>query len=256
MNAAFLFFMDSIIHLNVVGSTNDEMQHLLACNHDDVAEGTLVYADEQTNGRGQVGNHWESESGKNLLASIVLFPDFLPADRQFLVTQIGALAVRDFLTSHVGLNNVTVKWPNDVYVQDKKISGTLNEAMLMGKRMAYVILGVGINLNQKTFSSYPVNPVSVLHLTGKEFDVDRAAVLLRQCVMLRYMQLVNGEEEQIRSEYLSVMYRRHGFYEYEDESGCVFSAKLVTVHPEGELELELRDGKHRTFLFKQVKFVL
>ena len=250
------FFMDSIIHLNVVGSTNDEMLRLLTVNRADVTEGTLIYADEQTNGRGQVGNRWESESGKNLLASIVLFPDFLPADHQFLVTQVGALAVRDFLTLHVGLQNVTVKWPNDVYEQDKKISGTLNEAMLMGKSMAYVILGVGVNLNQKTFSAYPANPVSALQLTKKEFDVAEAAVLLRQCVMSRYMQLVNGEEEQIRSEYLSVMYRRNGFYRYEDESGCVFSAKLVTVHSEGALELELPDGKRRSFLFKQVKFVL
>lgn len=248
--------MDTIIHLDTVTSTNDELLRILNEKIDEVPEGTMVYADVQTKGRGQVGNHWESEKGKNLLTSVAVFPDFLAADQQFLITQVGALAVVDFLSTYVGLDQLSVKWPNDVYVGDKKISGTLNEAMLMGRTIAYVVLGVGINLNQSVFSDYPLNPVSAVQLTGREYDVDKAAVLFRQCLMARYMQLVNGGEDTIRSEYMDVLYRKSGFYEYIDEAESRFSARIVKVHPAGELELELESGEHRIFLFKQVSCVL
>ncbi|MCQ2206631.1 MAG: biotin--[acetyl-CoA-carboxylase] ligase [Paludibacteraceae bacterium] len=248
--------MDSILHLDSVTSTNDVLLKLLSEDSSNIPEGMLVYADEQTKGRGQVGNHWESEKGKNLLASIAVFPDFLPADRQFIITQVGALAVVDFLTKFVGLDHVSVKWPNDVYVGDKKISGTLNEAMLIGRSIAYVVLGVGINLNQLHFSDYPLNPVSAIHYTKTEFDVSKAAVLFRQCLMMRYMQLANGEESQLRDDYMRVLYRKSGYYPYKDENGILFSARIIAVHPAGELELELENGEHKLYLFKQVSYVL
>lgn len=248
--------MESIKHLQSTTSTNDEMLRLLSEHSADVQEGDMIYADEQTKGRGQVGNHWESEYGKNLLTSIVLYPDFLMADQQFLITQVGALAVADFLTTYVGVRNVSVKWPNDIYVGDKKISGTLNEAMLMGKSIAYVVLGVGINLNQTAFTDYPSNPISAIQLTNKEFDVDKAALLFRQCLMLRYMQLVNGEADKIRRDYMDALYRKEGRYEYEDESGHRFFAQIETVHPAGELELVTDGGEHKKYLFKQIKYVI
>ncbi len=248
--------MDTIIHLASTTSTNDEMQKLLNANTPDLQEGTLIYADEQTKGRGQVGNSWESETGKNLTGTIVLFPDFLKADEQFLITQMGALAVVDFLTKYAHLTNVTVKWPNDVYWNDKKISGTLNEAMLMGKSIDYVMLGVGINLNQSTFRSDAPNPVSVVQITGQEFNQTKAAVLFRQCVMERYMQLANGDGSDIRRDYMACLYRKDGFYAYADERGERFEAEIVTIHPAGEFELRLRSGEHRTYLFKQVHYIL
>lgn len=224
---------------------------------DDLQEGTVVYADEQTKGRGQVGNSWESEPGKNLTATVILYPDFLSAERQFLITQVGALAVCDFLTQMVGLSDIRVKWPNDVYWKDRKISGTLNEAMLIGKEMTYVMLGVGINLNQIQFRSPAPNPVSVVQITEEEFPVDKAVLLFRQCLMQRYMQLVNGGEADLVSDYSKVLYRNDGnYYPYLDEDGCRFDAKIVCVHPNGEYELEMKDGARRVFLFKQVSFLL
>lgn len=248
--------MDTILHLKSTTSTNDEMSLLVKQYGDDVPEGMLIYTDEQTNGRGQIGNHWESETGKNLLCTVLLYPDFLPADQQFIITQLGALSVADFLKKYVGLTDISIKWPNDVYWKDYKISGTLNEAMLMGKSISHVMLGVGVNLNQLVFTDYAPNPISAIQITHKEYPIDQAAVIFRQCLMNRYIQLVNGDISSIRGDYMSALYRREGYYKYEDESGNCFEASILDVHPTGELDLKLKDGKIRSFLFKQVRFVL
>lgn len=247
--------MSAIVHLTEVDSTNDELQRMLQANHDGVEEGLFVYADVQTKGRGQGGSSWESEWGKNLTGTFVLFPDFLPAGKQFLITQIGALAVADFLSLYCKLTDITVKWPNDVYWKDKKISGTLNEALLMGHSIDYVLLGIGINLNQKEFLSDAPNPVSVYQITSQLVDIPIAATQLQQCLLRRYMQLANEDVDQIRSDYDNRLYRREGYYCYEDKNG-LFSAKIVKVHPSGEFELELENGERRKYLFKEVSFVL
>lgn len=249
--------MDSIIHLQTVTSTNDEMLRLInQSGADALPEGLFIYADEQLKGRGQVGNHWEAQCGKNLLCTTLLFPDFVPADQQFVVTQMGALAVTDFLALFAGLKDATVKWPNDIYWADKKICGTLNEAMLLGRTIGYVMLGVGININQMEFTDYAPNPVSLAQVSGESYDIHKAALLFRQCLMQRYMQLVNGGEDDIRAGYMHKLYRREGWHLYEDDAGQRFLACVETVKTTGELLLKLKDGTIRQFLFKQVKHII
>ena len=162
-----------IIRLAETDSTNNYLRE--QCAKDRLPEGSLVIADFQTAGKGQVGNSWESEAGKNLMFSILLYPDFLPANRQFLISQIASLSVKETLDEYT--DSVTVKWPNDIYWKDRKICGMLIENDLSGHNLYCSIIGIGINLNQAVFRGDAPNPVSLFQIIGKE--VDREEVLDR-----------------------------------------------------------------------------
>ena len=145
-----------LIHISETNSTNNYLQSL--CSKQKVEELT-----------GQRGNSWESDSGKNLLFSIVIFPEFLEARRQFLISQIISLAIKEELDTYT--TDISIKWPNDIYWKEKKICGMLIENDLMGRNISQSIAGIGININQETFHSFAPNPVSLRQITGKEFDL-------------------------------------------------------------------------------------
>ena len=214
---------------------------------------TLVVAEDQTKGRGQVGNSWETEKGKNIIFSLLCHPDFVRASKQFLLSQCMALAIRNALAEHV--DGVKVKWPNDIYVADKKISGTLIECDLMGKSIANCIIGTGVNINQEVFVSDAPNPTSLKLLTGKEHDKEEILTDIIQRFSELYDRLAKGEEEAIRSEYMQCLYRSNGMYEYEDVRGR-FKAEIAGVEPTGHLLLKFENGNVVRYEFKEVKFVL
>ena len=143
-----------LIHISETNSTNNYLQTL--CARQKVEELTTVVADFQTSGRGQRGNSWESEPLKNLLFSFVLFPDFLEARCQFLISQIISLAIKEELSTYT--EDISIKWPNDIYWKEKKICGILIENDLMGRNICQSIAGIGININQEEF--YSPAPIS------------------------------------------------------------------------------------------------
>lgn len=214
---------------------------------------TLVVAEDQTKGRGQVGNSWETEKGKNIIFSLLCHPDFVRASQQFLLSQCMALAIRNALAQHV--EGVKVKWPNDIYVGDKKISGTLIECDLMGKSIENCIIGTGVNINQEVFVSDAPNPTSLKLLTGKECDKEEILADIIQRFTALYDRLSQGEQESIRSEYMQCLYRSDGAYEYEDVRGR-FKAEIAGVEPTGHLLLRFDNGNVVRYEFKEVKFVL
>ena len=154
-----------IIRLKEATSTNSVLHDWLA--NEPLPEGSVVVAEDQTAGRGQVGNHWEAEPGQNLTFSLVIYPTCLQAKEQFLISQIAALSVKQTLEAYV--QPIRVKWPNDVYWQDRKICGMLIENDLLGCTIATSILGIGININQAQFVSDAPNPVSLHQITGQRF---------------------------------------------------------------------------------------
>ena len=162
-----------ILRVAETTSTNSLLRELII--KESLSEGSVVVADFQTAGRGQIGNVWESEAGKNLMFSTVLYPTCIPANRQFLISQIAALSVKETLDLYT--DHVTVKWPNDIYWKDKKICGMLIENDLSGHNLYCSIIGIGINLNQAVFRGDAPNPVSLFQIIGKE--VDREEVLDR-----------------------------------------------------------------------------
>jgi BirA family biotin operon repressor/biotin-[acetyl-CoA-carboxylase] ligase len=243
-----------IIYLEETNSTNAHIQQLLS-NQKDVKEGTLVWTGFQTSGRGQNQNTWESERDANLTFSILLYPDFLPVTEQFLLSQVAALGVVDFLSSFCELQDLSIKWSNDIYWKDKKICGMLIENLLSGSSISHSILGIGININQTVFKGDAPNPVSVKQINGKTYDLDVAINSVRSAILNRYMQLLRDEKVQIRKDYLNALYRGKGYFTYKDQSGK-FSACIKEIRDTGMLVLETSTGEERVYAFKEVAFVL
>ena len=214
---------------------------------------TVLTADYQTAGRGQGRNTWESEPGKNLLASIRLHPRGLAAARQYALTEAGALAVRDTVAAYVG--GASVKWPNDVYAGDRKISGTLSECDISGTSIKTCTLGIGLNVNQRVFRSGAPNPVSIAQLTGRDADLGEVLRLLIGNLRAYMAMVDSGECDRLHRLYLGALYRREGFFEYEDAGGR-FMAETETVEPGGLLVLRRQDGRLSKYELKEVKFIL
>ena len=239
-----------IIHIEETDSTN-RFLHDYHQQQDSLI--TVAVAEYQTAGRGQGTNCWESEAGKNLTFSIKVFPRSLRASRQFVMLEAGALAVADVLAAYT--DGITIKWPNDIYWCDSKLSGTLSECTVSGRGVGHCILGTGINVNQQTFFSDAPNPVSLSQIVGHELDRDK----LLQAILHRfhdYLLAVNrGDYDRIDALYFARLYRKTGFHAYQDAGGT-FQAAVHAVEPDGHFVLRRADGTLSRYAFKEVKFVI
>lgn len=240
-----------LVHLNETSSTNSYLQAL--CIQQPVEELTTVITDFQTAGRGQRGNSWESQIGKNLLFSFVLFPKFLEARRQFLISQIISLAIKDELDIYT--TDISIKWPNDIYWKEKKICGMLIENDLMGRNINQSIAGIGININQEIFHSSAPNPVSLLQITGEEHDLFKILKNIMLRIQSYYSLLKKGDTTSIACQYGESLFRREGMHQYKDANG-EFLARIVCVEPEGRLILEDEKLTKRGYMFKEVEYLL
>lgn len=243
------------IEIDETSSTNDYLKSLLATLDGVQREPRLAvaYADYQTAGRGQGTNHWESERGKNLLFSVLCHPVWVPVQSQFLVSEAIAIALQGALSAYTG--DITIKWPNDIYWRDRKISGTIIESALQGGHIHDCIVGTGVNVNQTVFHSDAPNPVSLCQVIGR--DVDRMALL--RDIVNRFddglTDLRNGNYGKISALYMSHLYRSHGFHAFRD-SGGDFEAAIVEVEDDGHLILRDRNDVIRSYSFKEIEFVL
>ena len=239
-----------IIRFDEIDSTNS---FLHGYHEGDDVETVVAVAEYQTAGRGQGTNHWESERGKNLTFSVRVAPKGVRAACQYVLSMCMALAVKDALSEHA--EGMTVKWPNDIYWNDKKISGTLIETTIAGKNVKTCIFGTGINVNQTVFRSDAPNPVSIKQIVGHE--VDREELLKKVMRNLeKYLKIVySGERKKIHDAYMNCLYRKEGVHKYRDNNGT-FEALIEGVEDSGHLVLRSTDGRERRYGFKEVTFVL
>lgn len=246
-----------LVALEETVSTNQYLSQLCDNLQDTVAELTTVTAEFQTSGKGQRGNTWEAEEGKNLLFSFVLHPTFLEARRQFILSQIVSLSIKEELDRWA--DDVTIKWPNDIYWKDKKICGILIENNLVGHFIGRSISGIGININQEAFKSDAPNPISLKQITGKEHDRYQILAHILKRVQTYYTCLqtedIGTYSEEISTRYARSLFRRRGFHPYEDANGY-FLARLLRVEQDGRFVLEDESGKEREYLFKEVHYIV
>ena len=242
-------------HLKEIGSTNTYLQE--SDKDRLLPEGTIVYCDIQRSGRGQRGNSWESEPFKNLTFSLLLRPEHIPANRQFLLSEIVSLATVDVLNRYA--TGFSIKWPNDIYWHDKKIAGILIENVLSGSTFSRAIIGMGLNINQKNFYSDAPNPVSLKQITGQEHDRYEILSHILKRVQIYYNGLQTEDSgtytAEITARYARSLFRRRGFHPYEDAGGK-FSARLLRVEQDGRFVLEDENGKEREYLFKEVQYII
>jgi BirA family biotin operon repressor/biotin-[acetyl-CoA-carboxylase] ligase len=239
-----------IIRLKETASTNLYLREYLA--KEPLPEGSVVVTEKQTAGRGQAGTQWESAPGENLTFSIILYPNRIPVNRQFIIARVAALAVKETLDAYT--DAISIKWPNDIYCHHKKICGMLIENSISGHQLHSSIIGVGLNLNQTQFTSNAPNPVSLRQITGKEYDKEEVFNRFMQIFYAYYLMLLQEKEDDICQAYKAALYRREGFFGYYDTDGP-FEACIQDIDPMGHLVLQLRNGEIRRYAFKEVQIV-
>lgn len=235
------------MYLRETRSTNLVLKEML--REYELPEGFVLRTDFQSAGKGQPGNSWESEKGKNLLFSVLLYPQHIAIDQQFILSQLVSVAILRTLNSFCA--GFSIKWPNDIYFGDKKIGGILIENSLQGSKLNTSIVGIGLNINQKTFRSDAPNPVSLRQITAKN---QRRKNILQDVLNNIYELYKKMDVEAIRKEYFENLYRRVGFYTYRDNKG-LFEAELAGIESDGCLKLKTRTGEIRAYYFKEVAFV-
>ena len=232
-----------IIKLKETESTNSYLRQYTPKEGEDL---TVVTTEFQTAGRGQGKNTWESNKGENLLFSILCHPKNVLAKRQFILSQAIALAVRDALSMYI--NDIEIKWPNDIYWHHHKLGGILIECTLTGNNVKDSILGVGLNINQTDFENLTKNPISLKQIIHR--DIDRSRLGNGGCTEQNL-----GHYDSIAADYMNTLYRRQGYHQYRDGDGD-FLARFITIEPSGRIVLMDEDGMLRTYAFKEVKFMI
>ena len=247
-----------IKYLDSIDSTSTELRRRMSV--EELSHGYCISADFQTAGHGQATNRWESEDSKNLLFSLLLRPTIIPAAEQFIITELVTLAIINVLQDAIR-QQITIKWPNDIYVGDKKLCGILIENALCGPTIDTCIVGIGININQELFKSDAPNPISLKQLNGRDNDRKEILEEIYRNILNYYDYLAdNWHNESIKQslhyEYMNNLYRRTGYHNYSTPEGEHFSAEIEEIGPQGHLTLRLQSGELRTYAFKEVIFEL
>ena len=235
-----------VMEYEEVASTNSLAEKLPLS---ELKDKQVILTWRQTQGRGQATNRWESAPGKNISMTVIFRPERLEAGKQFAVSMVIALGACDFISRYV--SGCSVKWPNDIYVGDRKISGILIEHSIMGRYVGGSLCGIGVNINQERFLSDAPNPVSLFQLIGEEIPVKRALEELLDCIGKRYETI--RDYEGMERDFLKVLYRREGVYDWEDERG-MFRASIRGVNEFGQLVLEDVEGNERVYGFKEISY--
>lgn len=230
-------------------STNTELARLA---DEGAPHGTVAIAECQTAGRGQRGNTWESAPGENVTMSVLLRPDGIEPRRQFAISEAVALGVAETLDIYLPAGmRAEVKWPNDIYVGNRKICGILIENRITSTTIERSIAGIGLNVNQELFVSDAPNPVSLRQLTGARHCVETIARQVAERILANAARCLD-----CHGSYMSRLWRREGFHRYAEPSGEAFEARIADVALTGHLTLSRRDGATTSYAFKEVQALL
>lgn len=249
-----LFIGKNLIFLPQIHSTNSYATHLL--KNVNLAEGTVIHTDLQTEGKGQRGALWYSEAGQNLTASVVLKPVFLELDRQFFLYQIAALACYDTITELVNTshNDIKIKWPNDILLGSKKLSGILIENSIQNNQINWSVIGIGMNINQLSFAD-SLNASSLRLAKGQVLSVGETLNRLCENLEKYYLALINSKFEWINLNYQEKLFGKNDYLPYEmDEQTHYMMVEGITN--EGLLILKDIHGKKKIVDVKQAKLLL
>lgn len=242
-------FLGKIVHfLPQCHSTNEEAQKLL--KNKKTNEGEIVITETQLGGKGQRGNTWESEPGKNLTFSIILKPCFIKISDQFSLHIVTSLAIYDSLYSILG-KKLKIKWPNDIYYEDRKLGGILIENSIRANSIENSIIGIGLNINQTEFSI--VKATSLAEICLQNFDLNDILESILLNLEKRYLKVKQNRIEQLFDHYRLRMYRYQTQHSFKDTSGS-FKGKIINIDKSGQLMIET-DDQIRSYSFKEVEFL-
>lgn len=244
----------NIRNIDRLESTNSYAQKLL--ENGDLQEGDVISTYNQENGKGQGENFWESESGSNITISVALQPRVIHPSQQFIINQLVSLALVDVIEQYVANEEVKIKWPNDIYVADKKIAGVLIQNFIKGEEIEFSIVGIGVNVNQKEFYSDAPNPGSLIHYFNNTMDLKQLLdqLLLRIDVKYEFYKQMRNVQD-LKSNYIDKLFRFNIWATYSDGNKN-FQGKIIDIDEFGRLIVKLKDGQEKTFMFKEIEFIL
>lgn len=238
------------IQFEIIESTNsyaiDSLQANLA------AHGTAYFAHHQTAGKGQRGKQWHSQTGSNIILSVIVDTTALAMHQQFNLSVAVALACYDFFSLFAG-NETSIKWPNDIYWRDRKAAGILIENIVKGNQWQWAVIGIGMNINQTAFGDMAKNPVSLKQITGKQFDAVELAKALCNCLQKRYVQLLTTNFTTLLHAYNQQLYKAGQTAKLKKDT-AVFSCTIKRVNANGQLEVA--GAAKDCFEFGEVEWVV
>lgn len=238
-----------ILHFDSLESTNKYCELL---DPKSLEEFTVVCTEEQLSGIGQRGNVWSSEAHKNLTFSVILKPSFIATADQYYLTMCLALAVTETVDHYCGNNTTKIKWPNDIYVDGKKICGILTSNSISNGHLSQSICGIGLNVNQTVFPQWIPNPTSLKLIADKDFNTDKVLELLL-IKLQHFYSILKEDAETVKKKYLDRLYRlnKPAKYRYKGEE---IEATIIGVDQFGHLRLE-HNGTEVTCDLKEVVFL-
>ncbi len=248
-----LFIGKVVIQLTSVKSTNNYAIKLLAKSKP--SNGTVVFTNNQTAGRGQYGTTWESDSQQNITLSVIVYPTFLPVNQQFNLNICVAIGIVDFLKAKLPHSQVSVKWPNDIYLDNKKLGGVLIQNTLRSSVIRSSVIGIGLNINQTEFNPLLPNPVSLSAATGETYNIEELVPELLKAIEIRYLQLQNGNTDQLITDYLDCLYLKAIPSVFKRQNESSFNGTIQTINEIGQLVVLNNDtNQQEVFSLKEIRF--
>ncbi len=240
-----------LIKLDTIDSTNSFLKEM--SGNMSVENFTVVMAQQQTAGRGQMNTQWDSEVGKNLTFSVFFgFGDLSITNQKFLNFSI-ALGIYQFL-KRIGISNLAIKWPNDILAEGKKICGVLIENSLKGTKIVSSVIGIGVNVHQDFKNNENVNAVSIKDILNKEFDLENLLNQLIDQIKFYINQLEEKKYSVLEKSYLEVLYKKGLPSMFKTSNDTLFMGKIIGVSSQGKLQIETDDERIHEFGIKEVSF--
>lgn len=234
-----------LIKLNAIDSTNTYLKNL--CRANEIENFTVVTAESQTDGRGQMGAKWETVTGKNLLMSVLFRNEWQDFSDLFVLNVAIGISVYEVLLE-MEIPNLSVKWPNDIMAENKKIAGILIENVLKTDKKVESIIGIGLNVNQTSFANLP-KASSLQLLTNKEYDVDTLAIKITEKIE---MVCKNLQPEVLWKNYHKILYKIMQPVAFETADKNQFMGIIQGVTQDGKLKVLLENDEVKTFAVKKI----
>ena len=238
----------NIIKLDTIESTNDFAKEI--AGSDVLKDWTVVWAKEQTKGKGQRGNTWLSNPNENLTFTLIASPN-ISVEKQFYISKVVSLAIFGFLNRFT--ENATIKWPNDIYVGDKKIAGILIENLIQAGKINNSIIGVGININQDVFDDKLPNPISLKQIVNKTFDLEEVLNKIVNEAFIMFQSINNYKL--IDNMYNKNLYGLGRMLSFAEENGNEFLAEIIDTKETGQIRLQ-KETEISEYYFSEVKLIL
>ena len=239
------------IHLEQIDSTNAYLQREQSkCD----IRNWVVSTDKQTAGKGMGSNSWESEVGKNLTFSLALDMSFLPAERQFLLSEAVPLGIIEVLDKVLPTKKLSIKWPNDIFYENRKLAGILINSTIKADMMDVSVVGIGLNVNQMCFQDWPTHPISLKMVMGKAFELQPLLEKIATHILIKVQQLKSSPAT-IEQDYLKRLFRYRTWADYEVD-GKILRLFMTGIDGFGRLQLVDEQDAYYVFDIKEIRFIL